>query len=253
MRTAPRPVASTAEDPWREVCAARIPAAYATALAPVRDQPEVRVFHTRDTLWVRWPPGRDDVTRCLLPVPGVAFFLTRNGRWFRFGSRLPTSDIPPNGNGEPVAALIAPEKIEPVPPGSASFAPAMLGVVRGGGPHVATALACDVAELRRWAETATTAELAAVQAARSGTRVLLLGGKLPAVPGATRYWGHDLLVPIGYRPEPDLPPAILREAVGAGEDDLVVLDDRGAEIIPRAAFEPPTRAGIRLLLAEVAP
>jgi hypothetical protein len=252
MKPAPRPTLS-ADDSWREVCAARIPAIHATALAPVRDQSDVRVFRTGADFWVRWTAGRGDVLRCLLPVPGVAFFLARSGRWYRFGSRLPTSDIPPDGEGEPVAALIGPEKIEPVSPGSTSFAPVVLSIVRGGGPHVATALACDIAGLRRWAETATTAELAAVQAACSGSRALLLGTKLPAVPHATRHWGDDLLVPVGYRPEPDLAPAILRGAVGAGADDLVALDERGAEIIPRSAFEPLTRAGIRLLLAEVAP
>lgn len=242
-----------ADDPWREVCAARIPAMHATALAPVRDQSDVRVFRADADIWVRWPAGRGDVLRCLLPVPGVAFFLARGGRWFRFGSRLPTSDVPPDGEGEPVAAVIAPEKIEPVPPGSRSFTPVMLGIVRGGGPHSATALACDIADLRRWAETATTAELAAVQAACSGSRAILLGAKLPALPQAARYWGSDLLVPVGCRPEPDLAPAILREAIGAGPDDLAVLDERGAEIIPRSAFEPLTRAGVRLLLEEVAP
>jgi hypothetical protein len=252
MKSAPRPALPT-DDPWREVCAARIPADLAKALAPVRDQSDVRVFRADADIWLRWPGGRRDVLRCLLPVPGVAFFLTHGGRWFRFGSRLPTSEVPPEGEGEPVAALVGPEKFEPVMPGSASFAPVVLSIVRGGGPHTATALACDIAELRRWAETATTAELAAVQAASTGTRAFLLGAKLPAVPHATRYWGNDLLVPVGYRPEPDLAPAILREAVGAGADDLVVLDERGAEIISRSAFEPLTRAGIRLVLAEAAP
>ena len=79
---------------------------------------------------------------------------------------------------------------------------------------------------------------------------MLIGDRLPAVPGAVRFWGTDLLVPVGHRPDPDLPPAILRDAVGAGSDELVLLDEDGADVIPRAAFAPLTRAGLRLALRD---
>jgi hypothetical protein len=68
---------------------------------------------------------------------------------------------------------------------------------------------------------------------------------------AVRLWGDDLLVPVGFRPDPDLPPATLREAVGAEADELVVLDEAGAEVVPRAAFAPLTRAGVRLALRDL--
>jgi hypothetical protein len=241
---------TSAADPWVEVSAALLPATHAAALAPLRDRPEVRVFPGGDSLWVRFPAGWPEFVRCLLPVPGAAFFVPRSGCWFRFGSRLPTADVPPDGEGEAVAAVVGPGPIEPVFPADEALAPLVLGIVRGGSPWPATALIGATADLRRWAETATTAELAAVTAARSHARAILLGSRLPSIPGAIRLWGDDLLVPVGFRPEPDLAPAAIREAVGAGADELVVLDDRGAEIIPRAAFESLTRAGIRLALAE---
>ena len=40
----------------------------------------------------------------------------------------------------------------------------------------------------------------------------------------------------------------LRHAVGAGPEDLVVLDGEGFELIPRAEFLPLSRAAIRLAL-----
>jgi hypothetical protein len=89
-------------------------------------------------------------------------------------------------------------------------------------------------------------ELAAVRAARSGGRAMLLGPKLPAIAGAVRFWGGDLLVPVGFRPDPDLPPAALRAAAGATADELVFLSESGAELVPRAAFEPLSRAAARL-------
>jgi hypothetical protein len=234
-------------DPWKDVTAARIPATGAAALGPVRHRGEVRVIPDGARLWVRWPAGLADVVRCLLPVPGVVFLVSRGGAWFPFGNRLPTADRPPAGDGLPVAAVLAPARFNPVGPAELTAPSVSLCVVRGGEPRPATALACRIAELAGWADTATTAELIAATAARAGERVILRGARLPVVPTATRYWGDDVLVPVGFRPEPDLRPAVVRAAVGA-DDELVVLDESGAELIPRTAFAPVTRAGLRLAL-----
>lgn len=251
MTPAERP--SPAPDPWRDVSAAKLPAAHLAALGPVRDRADVRVFPGDVDLWVCWPAGRPDVVQCLLPVPGVVFLVRRDGRWFRFGSRLPTADVPPAGEGQSVAALLSPDRIEPVPPALSAAQPLPLRAVRGGEPKLATALVCRTRDLAQWADTATTAELAAVRAARAGDRAVLLGSRLPAIPNAVRYWGDGLLVPVGFRPDPDLAPAALRAAVGATADELVVLDEAGADVVPRAAFEPLARAGVRLALAEGGP
>ena len=55
-----------------------------------------------------------------------------------------------------------------------------------------------------------------------------------------------MLVPVGFRPEPDLPFAAVRAAVGAADGELVLLDPDAADLIPAAAFAPLTRAGVRL-------
>jgi hypothetical protein len=121
--------------------------------------------------------------------------------------------------------------------------------VRGGEPKPASALECTLGDLLKWADVATTGELAAVRAARSGDRAILLIPQRVSIPSATRYWGEDVLVPVGFRPEPDLPPATLRAAVEAEPDELVFLKAEGTEIVPRGAFEPLTRAGVRLAFA----
>ncbi|MBN9520651.1 hypothetical protein J0H58_19395 [bacterium] len=235
-----------AADPWKDVAAARIPLAAAAALGPVRHRAEVRVQPDGDCLWVRWPAGRADVVRCLLPVPGVVFLMPRGGSWFPFGCRVPTADLPPDGDGRPVASVLAPARFAPVAPAEVTALPVVLRATRGGEPKPVTALACALAGLAGWADTATSAELAAVRAARAGGRVVLRGAKLPAVPAATRFWGDDVLVPVGFRPEPDLTPDVVHAAAGAGADDLVLLDETGADLIPKAAFAPVTRAGLRL-------
>src|SRR5581483_3615127 len=237
--------AASVQDPWKDVSAARLAVEHLASLAPVRNHEDVRVHVADGVAWVRWPAGRVEVVRCLLPVPGVEFFTRRDGLWFRFGSRLPTAETPPAGDGRPVSAVLFPAKFEAVVPGVVGGSPVRLGLARGGEPRAATALACPLTDLAKWADAATTAELAAVRAARSGDRAVLLGSRLPAVASATRFWGAELLVPVGFRPEPDLPPAALRAAVGAGAGEVVLLDHDGAEVIPRAAFEPLTRAGLR--------
>ncbi|VTT96817.1 Uncharacterized protein OS=Singulisphaera acidiphila (strain ATCC BAA-1392 / DSM 18658 / VKM B-2454 / MOB10) GN=Sinac_2119 PE=4 SV=1 [Gemmataceae bacterium] len=240
----------TPADRWRDVVAARISAEHMDALAPVRDRSGVRVHPAAAAAWVRWPAGSADVVRCLLPVPGVTFFTHLRGVWSMLGSRLPTSDVPPEGDGLPVAAVLVPGRFEAASPRREEIRPAVLGIVRGGEPRPASALVCSVEVLVRWADVATTAELAAVRAARCGGRAILLGPRLPSLAGAVRLWGTDVLVPVGFRPEPELPPATLREACGAEADELLVLDEARAEVVPKGAFEPLTRAGVRLGAAQ---
>ena len=53
-----------------------------------------------------------------------------------------------------------------------------------------TALDGTLGALAAWAETATSASLAALRGARLGDRVLLIGPRLPALAGAVRLWGR---------------------------------------------------------------
>ena len=237
---------SPPSDPWRDVEAARLSPQHLGALAPVRHLGGVRVQFCGADAWVHWPVGQADVLRCLLPVPGIVFFTQREGQWVRFGALVPTDDHPPNGDGVPIATALVPARFEPLPPVLPKWEPFVLTVVRGGAPRPVVALTCTVAALARWADSATTTELAAVRGARSGERAVLLGDRLPAIAGAVRYWGNGVLVPVGFRPEPHLPDDALRAAVGAATDELLLLDNTGAERVPRAAFESLTRAGVRM-------
>jgi hypothetical protein len=233
-------------DRWQDVSAARLRAANLAALAPVRNRQDVRIFRAGEVAWVRWAAGGLEIVRCLHPVAGVTFFTCRDGQWFPLGSRIPVEDRPPDGDGLSVAAVLVPGQFEPTAPGATVRAPVVLRVVRGGEPKPVTALACTLDGLAAWADRTTTRALEAVRAARAGDRVVLLGAAVPSIPAAQRYWGDDVLVPTGFRPEPDLPYRVIREAAGAATDELLLLDEAGAEMIPRAVFEPLTRAGVRL-------
>ena len=225
------------------VTAARLPAAGLSALAGVRDVPGVRVHPGGERAWVTWPADRPEVATALMGVFGAELFVRRCDHWHRFGSRLPTADAPPAGDGLSLPAVVGPARFVASPP-PADVPTVAVRLVRGGPPRPASALLCRLADLRDWVETALTAELTAVHVARSGDRLAVLGDRLPA--GGARFWGDRLLVPLGLRPDPDLPPGVLLDAAGAGPDDLVFLTDAGADRVPRAAFAPATRAGLRL-------
>jgi hypothetical protein len=226
--------------------AASIPAAHLSALAPVRDRTGVRVAVADGLAWVTWPVGVGAVVRCLRPVPGVRFYERREGTWYAAGRRLPAykphaADAPDS----PVSAVLFPARFDPVRPGDTQLSPTPLRLVRGGRPQPTTAIHAPLDVVTAWANTATTFALAAVRGAVSDNRVVLLG-TLPTLPDTVRLWGESVLVPLGFRVEPDLPSELVRAAVGATTDEIVLFDETGVDRIPTSAFTPLTRAGIRL-------
>jgi hypothetical protein len=229
----------------------------------------------------------------LLPLAGVEIFASRDGRWHRPGESLPAFDVPigDGSTGYALDRLILPEPLVASRPEGDAAKPAHLRLVRDEShhPRPATAVRCCLADLARWAEQAPSSWIESLTAAWSeppggdpdGAEVVVLGAvdpsartgprplgldsmartaprrpgrvRLPALQESLRFWGRDVLIPLGYRAEPDLADRALRQAVGAAADDLVILDGEGAELIPCQAFGPLSRAGIRLARAAKPP
>jgi hypothetical protein len=231
--------------PLDNVCCARLPLAVLPALAALRCRPGVTVRLDGASAWLRWPAGDEGVLRCVQPLAGVELYESRDGVWYRPGRHLPAFEVA-DEDGRPLDRVLFPAPVEPEAPPGLALSPQVIRLARADRLRPASAMHAPLAELARWAETATTAQLAALRAARSGGRVLLLGRPLPALPGGLRLWGKRLLVPLGHRPEPALPESTLLEALGAGPEDLVLLTAESAEVVPWGAFEPLTRAGVRL-------
>jgi hypothetical protein len=262
--------------PLDEVCCASLPLASLPVLAELRCEPGVVVRLDGERAWVCWPPAEERVLRRVLPVAGVELYLVRGGSWYRHGHRVPSFHLPVEGEMVPLYQVLTPAPFQAEPPSAAPLPPHRLRLVRDDRPRTTTALACALADLARWAETATTAQLASIQGTRCGSRVLLLGQRLPALtsggvdprvhstsggvdprrpdrrdePGGSseegqRFWGTRLLVPLGLRVEPALPEPVLLDALRVSEQELLVLDPRGGEVIPQDAFRPLKRAGVR--------
>ena len=233
-------------NPLENVSCARLPADVLPALAGLRCLPELAVRLDGAHAWLYWPPGEERVLRCLLPLAGVELYERRDGHWYRPGRHLPSFEVPASAGGQRLEQVLFPDRIDSEPPPVLALRPDSIRLARDNKLRPATGMRCGLVELARWAETATSGGLAGLRAARSGERVLLLGRRLPALPGGRRLWGERVLVPLGFRPEPALPERALLEALRVGGGEIVVLGADGAEVVAVDAFRPLSRAAVRL-------
>ena len=249
---------------WKEVRCARLRANDLRVLADLRGRAEVRVLLVGDRAWVCWPADSEMLPEVLvariLSLEGVELFTERGGLWYRLGEHLPAFDVPfrDGADGVLLDRLLIPGKLSAQRPEGRVGDALRTGLVRDNreGFRPATAFQCSLQVLFDWAEQATSSQLGSLQGAlriasdgeREDADALVLGaaGELPLLSESVRYWGTDLLVPVGYRADPDLPDGAFRRIVGAGVGDLVVLDEDGFELIARDAFKPLCRAGVRL-------
>jgi hypothetical protein len=229
-----------------DACCARIDAAALPLLAALRLHPAVRVRLRDPAAWVYWPAGDREVLYQVLAIGGAQLYEQRAGIWYRPGCRLPAFDVPAGGEALPLAGLLVPAAVA-AQARAAPVQPVDLKLVRDSQPRPTRALCCRLAELAAWAEYATSRQLAGLQAAIDEVgQVLVLGETLPPLPTGTRFWGGRLLVPLGWRIEPDCGPEALCQAAGLGPDEMGLWTDAGVEALDRAAFRPLTRAGVRL-------
>jgi hypothetical protein len=233
--------------PFDRVSAAWLPQLHLKFLAGARCRTDVAVILSGDRAWVTWPAGNEDVWQALLPAPDCEFYEERDGLWIRLGHRLPKSGFPPQGEFKNLDAILfpAPAQAELAP--TRTLAPVRLQLIPTEEIRATAALRCSVNDLQAWAEQATTKQLADCQAACCEDKVLLRGTRLPAVPGAERFWGSRVWIPLGLRPEPNLSETALRAAAEVSLGEILLLTPQGAETIPEDAFAPVTRAGLRLL------
>jgi hypothetical protein len=217
-------------------------------LAPFRALAHLRILVLHDAVWLFWPAGDADLARSLLALDGTQLFTHRDGLWFPSGRHLPSFDVPAEDDARALAGVLSPAPVEPIP-ATADWQPLGLTLVPCDQPRPCTLLRTTLAELGRFADHATTQQLAALQAAHHRNQVLLRGAKLPPLPGE-RFWGQRVLLPVAHRTEPDLPEPILAAAMRLDAGELALVTGEGVEVVPQSAFAPLTRAGVRRALQE---
>jgi hypothetical protein len=238
-----------------QVGCASIPQTALPVLADLRRDPDIRVILAEDRAWIRWEADAEPILRRVLPVPGVELFVFREGHWYRYGCHLPVFGLPlePDDDAIPLSRALIPRPIVAATLGDSAITPVSLSLARDDRVRPTTAMTCAPEELKSWAETATTAQLTAVSAAWADDLMLLRGQALPALSGCTRFWGARVLVPLGFRPDPDLPESAVRRALRLADDVILLMQPEGFEEIPSEAFAPLTRAGVRRALGVHSP
>ena len=208
-------------------------------LADLRREAGIRVTIADGRAWVCWddePASGSEATRRilvtrLLPRPGVEIFARRDGRWHRPGEHLPAFGVP-IGDGSSGGALdrvILPEPMSVARPGRAAprTGPAPPGARRRtAGPGRRPR--CDAGSTgsprgpsgrRRPGSSRSPAAWSVPAGGGPGeAEVLLLGpaARLPVAEDGLRFWGVDVLIPLGYRAEPDLAERALRAPSAPG-------------------------------------
>jgi hypothetical protein len=254
---------------WQDVCCASIPVQDLPVLADLRRLAGIRASIIGDRAWICWDAGseatRQVLVERLLPLSGVDMFVRRDGCWYRPGECLPAFRVPigDGSGGVPLERAIFPRPMSATVPADAPPEPIELRLVRDGRcpPRLASAVCCRLDRLSDWAERETSARIASLMGSWvSGpdvgpeqVEVLVIGeaAMLPAAVGGSRFWGVDVMIPLGFRADPELSESALRRLLGAALDELVILDGTGYERIPRGAFRPLSRAGIRLGLSSI--
>lgn len=230
---------------------ARIPLASLGALAALRAREDVTVARDGEHAWVHWSAGDEAVLRAVFAMPGAELYREHEGTFLRLGSRLPTSGV--LAGAELLRDLIPAPAVTAAPPPAAALAPAALRLVPSSEPRPTTAALVDFAALARWAEKATSAQLASLRAARSGSLVVLVGASIPALESSERFSGESVFVPLGTALEPALAVADVRAVTGARAGELIFLrrdaEQPGAvsvDLVPEAALRELSRSSVRL-------
>ena len=236
-----------------QVGCASLPGDALTTLGDLRRLPGVRVTLDGGRAWLQWPAGDDSVLRRVMPILGAELYVQRGPHWYRLGDSLPVFGLPiDHGEADaiPLDRAVVPQPVRPEPPGGPPPVPERLRLSRDDRHQPTRALRCRLEALAEWAELAPSSSFRGLIAAWQGGDVLVVGTALPVVPGAERFWGDRVLIPLGYRPEPALAEPGLSRALGIPGQSLAILTDEGLETIPLTALGPLTRAGVRLAIAK---
>ena len=231
-----------------EACrAARIPRGGLVALAALRRSADVHVTEFGDEAWIDWPGEMPSLVNALLAIEGARLYRKAKLGWIAIDRSLPDFAVPEMQESLALDRAIVPASFDAVAVPIFQGKRIPITLKANASPRPTSALRCHPNALQEWCDRATAAEIEAVSAACCGSSVWLRGG-LPALPNVERFWGERVLVPVGYRPEPDWPEAALRQAAIVDDDEILVLTPDGPEAIAVGAFRALSRASVRRLL-----
>ncbi|MGE3804126.1 MAG: hypothetical protein AB7K24_05570 [Gemmataceae bacterium] len=235
-------------DPLNQVAAARFAEVHLGRLAALRVHPDIHIRVADGLAWLRWQQEDSEVLRAVLPIPGAEFFVRHEEHWYRFGSRLPAFDVQFETGMTSLERVLVPALPAVTAADTGPLDPVSVRLVVASARQRASAVLTSLAVLEAWAEQLPAAALETLRALRCGNEVLIVGRKLPVLAEARRFWGASILVPMGQRLEPRVPEKALRAALGVADNELLLFDEGGVEVLPGDDFEPLSRGSIKRAL-----
>ncbi|HEV3117689.1 MAG TPA: hypothetical protein VGY58_11580, partial [Gemmataceae bacterium] len=134
------------------------------------------------------------------------------------------------------------------PPPVLAVRPVELRLVADDSVRPTTAMECSLQDFVRWSDDVPAARLQRLRGAHRRGRLLVRGERLPLLDDSERFWGEQVLAPLGSRLDPALPESAYREALGVEASETLLFRHDCSEIMPGESFSAVTRAGIRQLL-----
>jgi hypothetical protein len=231
---------------FADIACASLPPDALPLLANLRCEPGLQVAVQAGRLWLRFDAGSAQVLRTILPLFGLELFAHRDSTWHRFGQSLPAFDVPNNLAYRPLAHVLFPAAVQPLPAGEVPLIPMPLTLTPDERPRPTTAMRCTLKALLAWANRVPSTRLGRMVGVTQPEQILVIGDALPILDGAERFWGKLVLMPLGFVPVPALPEAALRDAAGVRPDELLLIGRDAVEALPRTLLAPLSRAGLRL-------
>lgn len=227
-------------------------------LSVFRTWPDLVGSETTDGLWVRvnrsdHSRDADLIRRLRLETAAEVFDATAAGELIPQGCLVPTKTLP-DGPWLPLRDLLT---VSWPVAGFAGkgLAGCSLRLVRSEQEIEPSVLELDLAT---WANAVATMPQVRLSrwefAASVAGRVLVRGLPLPSLSGERFYEREGLVIPAGYRWEPDVTPAVVRRLLQSTTDEWLLwrAETNRWERIPTAAFVPARRANVRQTAMEFA-
>lgn len=229
-----------------------MPVESGATLGPLRLVPELEITETEDSLWLRSHTSDATLEALLAALPASQRFVWMDGNLLRpRGSRFATAQLPDTG-WLPLSkwfSVTLPRTALPAGPSHHS----KLTLIPSNVPKEINAIVTTVPLWAAWAVNAPAVRLTPLRFAASVTgRVIVVGTPSPSLSGRPMTEIDGVIVPAGMTWSPVVSPLTVRQAIGAGKDELILWDEAGVQLLSEELFVPASRSAARATLAELA-
>lgn len=215
-------------------------------VADLRHLCHFNVLVDGNDLWLRGDVGEGNVTGRIRSIPDAELFEVQSGQHLiRSGETVPCARLP-DGEWQPIEQWI---ELQLPSPGFAAVLRDKLALklVRSTRPTEANILETNWNSWFEYVISAPQIRLSRLGYALSDQdRVLVRGTPLPPINGRRHFESYGVILPTGWRFEPDIGPIVARQILRLADDELALFADDGSyERILQTVFVQATRSSVR--------